>query len=382
MTHDQSKLKRTALFAEHQALGGRLIDFGGWELPVQYTGVMDEHKACRDAAGLFDVSHMGEFHVEGKDSPQFLNFLLSNDIGKLAVGQAQYTLMCNPQGGLVDDLVVYRRAMDRFLVVVNASNTDKDFAWAQKVLSDFRRAHPSAQLTLENKSAEYTQIALQGRKAQEILSQLTTVNLASIKTYWFAEGSLVGGVPAVIARTGYTGEDGFELYVPWDRGPEVWRALLEAGKPHGLKPCGLGARDTLRLEMKYPLYGNELGDTTNALECGLGWVIKLEKGSDFVGRSALLETKEKGLQRSLVGLKMLERGIPRHGYTVHATPDPASPAIGEVTSGTQSPSLGYSVAVVSIKNENAALGTSLWIDIRGSKVKAEVVPTPFYKKPY
>jgi len=381
-TTQLSVLKRTALFAEHQSLGGRLIDFGGWELPVQYSGVMDEHKACREAAGLFDVSHMGEFHVEGNDSPAFLNYLLTNDIGKLAVHQAQYTLMCNPEGGLVDDLVVYRRGDTRFLVVVNASNTDKDFAWAQKILTEFLGKTPGAQVILENRSADYTQIALQGRKAQEILSQITSTDLGSIKTYWFTEGQVAGDIPAVIARTGYTGEDGFEIYVPWEQGPQVWKALLTAGQPHGLKPCGLGARDTLRLEMKYPLYGNELGDHTNALECGLGWVIKLDKGSDFVGRTSLIASKEAGLKKSIVGLKMLERGIPRHGYPVHASPDPSAPTIGEVTSGTQSPSLGYSIAVVSVAKEYAAIGTSLWVDIRGARVKAEVIPTPFYKKPY
>ena len=372
-------LKRTALFEEHQRLNGRLIDFGGWELPVQYTGVMDEHLACRQAAGLFDVSHMGEVHVEGRDSEAFLNYLVSNNVAKVAVGQAQYSVMCHPTGGIVDDLIVYRRAADRFLVVVNASNTDKDFAWMEKVLAEFRAKTPGAQLSVTNESSKYTQIAIQGRIAQEILQPLTNVSLAPIKYYWFAEGTVLGSIPAIIARTGYTGEDGFEIYVPWSEGAKVWRALLEAGSPKGLKPCGLGARDTLRLEMKYPLYGNELNDTTTPLDAGLGWVTKLDKG-DFVGRAPLVKQKEAGLKKALVGLTLIGRGIPRGGYKVFS--EDGSQELGELTSGTQSPSLKTTIAIGYLPTEQAKIGTRVAVDIRGTKIPAEVIATPFYKRPY
>jgi aminomethyltransferase len=369
--------KRTALFAEHQLLGGRLIDFGGWELPVQYTGVMDEHLTCRASAGLFDVSHMGEIHVEGPHAEAFLNYLVSNDVSKIAIGQAQYTAMCNERGGIVDDLIIYRRAPSRYLVVVNASNTEKDFNWMKKVYASVDSRYPG--VTLLDESSQYTQIAVQGRKAQGILQKITRTDLASIRTYWFSEGIVLKGIPAILARTGYTGEDGFEVYVPWSSGPEVWRALLEHGQPEGIKACGLGARDTLRLEMKYPLYGHELSDDTHPLEAGLGWVTKLDKG-DFVGREPIARAKEAGLKRSLVGLKLLDRGIPRQGYAVHD--EAGSARIGELTSGTQSPSLKEAIGIAYVAREHGGVGSRLTVDIRGSKVPAEVVATPFYKRPY
>ena len=374
-----SALRRTALFEEHQKLGGRLIDFGGWELPVQYTGVLDEHRACRESAGLFDVSHMGEVHVEGPGAEGYLNYLVSNNVAKLQDLQAQYTVMCNEQGGLVDDLVIYRRSRDRFLVVVNASNTEKDFAWMQNIAKRYQAAHPSQNFTLTNESAKYTQIAIQGRNAAEILQKLTTTPLAPIKTYWFSEGTVLSSIPAVLARTGYTGEDGFEVYVPWEKGPEVWRALLEAGAPFGIKPCGLGARDTLRLEMKYPLYGNELSDTSNPLEAGLGWVVKLDKG-DFVGREPIAASKAAGLKRALVGVRLLDRGIPRHGYPIWNAE--GTELIGELTSGTQSPSLGIPVGIAYISLAHSSVGSRVAVEIRGQKLAAEVIPTPFYKRPY
>ena len=377
---ENSPLKRTALFAEHQKLGGKLIDFGGWELPVQYTGVMDEHNACRGAAGIFDVSHMGEVEVQGARAEEFLNLLVSNNVSKLAIGQAQYTVMCNEQAGIVDDLVIYRRGADRFLVVVNASNVDKDFAHMERVAAPFKASANPKEFSLKNESSKYTQIAIQGRQAAKILQTLTTTDLSPIKNYWFSEGEIKGGVPAILARTGYTGEDGFEVYVPWERGPDVWRALIEAGQPFGLKPCGLGARDTLRLEMKYPLYGHELNDETNPLEAGLGWVTKLDKPSDFVGKRALLEIKGRPPQRALVGLKFLDRGIPRQGYEVFDTT--GSRKIGYVTSGTQSPSLKLSIGIAYVETAQAAIGTRITVDLRGVKVSAEVIPTPFYKRPY
>ncbi|MGE0615867.1 MAG: glycine cleavage system aminomethyltransferase GcvT [Bacteriovoracia bacterium] len=370
-------MKQTALLEEHRALGGRLVDFGGWELPVQYSGVIDEHTACRTAAGLFDVSHMGEVDVTGADAEKFLNFLVTNDVAKLAIGQAQYTAMCYPEGGIVDDLVIYRRARDRFLVVVNASNTDKDFAHMQDVLKSTAAKFP--EVDLANQSAHYTQIALQGPKAEKILDELTNVDLTKIKTYWFSEGAVMGNIPAIVARTGYTGEDGFEIYVPWNDGPKVWRGLLEAGKPHGLKPCGLGARDTLRLEMKYPLYGNELTAQTNPLEAGLGWVTKLTKG-EFMGRDALVHAKEAGLKRKLVGIKLQGRGIPRQGYKVYDAS--GTKPLGELTSGSQSPSTKDPIGIAYVATGHTDIGTSLMVEIREAKVPAVIVETPFYKRPY
>lgn len=370
-------LKRTALFEEHKRLGGRLIDFGGWELPVQYSGVMDEHLNCREKVGIFDVSHMGEVTVEGKDAESFLNFLVTNQVSKLQVLQAQYTAMCNTQGGIVDDLVIYRRGTDRFFIVVNASNTDKDFAWIQKVYQDHSKKFPDCKI--KNESAQYSQIALQGRFAEKVLQTLTDSPLSTVKTYWFLEGKVLGSIPAILARTGYTGEDGFEIYVPWDKGPEVWRALIEKGAPYGIKPCGLGARDTLRLEMKYALYGNELTDQTHPLEAGLGWVVKLDK-EDFVGKNALDLFKRGGMQRQLVGLKLKERGIPRHGYVVFS--EDGQTSIGEVTSGTQSPTLKEAIAIAYVRSDLAKIGNPITVDIRGTKVAAQIVATPFYKRNY
>jgi aminomethyltransferase len=286
-------------------------------------------------------------------------------------------------GGIVDDLVIYRRSAKKFLVVVNASNTEKDYAWIESIAVRFRKANPSIEFKLSNESAAYTQIAIQGPKAAEITQTLTRVHLAPVKTYWFAEGmaELNDGGPAIktiFARTGYTGEDGFELYVPWSEGPRVWRALLAAGAPLGLKPCGLGARDTLRLEMKYPLYGHELTDETNPLEAGLSWVVKMAK-ERFVGKDALKRIQEGGLSRALVGLKLLERGIPRQGYGVWNAE--GTEQIGEITSGTQSPSTQQAIGIAYVAREHSAPGTRIQVEIRGTKVPAEVVPTPFYKKP-
>lgn len=366
-------MKQTALIDEHKKLGGRLIDFGGWELPVQYTGVLDEHTACRTTCGLFDVSHMGEVFVEGPDAEAFLNYLVSNNVSKISIGQAQYSAMCNEEGGIVDDLIVYRRAQDRFLVVINASNTEKDVAWMKKIL-----ARRPWNLKLENVSERFSQIAIQGRHAEKILQKLTETSLSDIKYYWFKEGRVLSS-EAIIARTGYTGEDGFEIYVPWSDGPRIWDALLKEGAPHGLKACGLGARDTLRLEVKYPLYGNELGDDTNPLEAGLGWVTKFDKG-DFVGRAAILAAKEKGLKRKLVGIQVKGAGIPRHGYKIYSAD--GAQELGVLTSGTQSPSLKLPIGLGYVELAHSEVGTALTLEIRGNKIPAEVVATPFYKRPY
>lgn len=368
-------LKRTALFDEHVRLGGKMVPFGGWEMPVQYTGVMDEHLACRTAAGLFDVSHMGEFILEGTDAESFLQYAVSNDISKIAVHQAQYTVMCNAQGGIVDDLVIYRQAADRFLIVVNAANIDKDFTH----LTELHRAR-GVKANLTNDSAKYSQIAIQGPKAVAILQSLTKTDLSTIKTYWFNEGFILDSkTPAILARTGYTGEDGFEVYVAWDEGPRIWRALLEAGTSQGLKPCGLAARDTLRMEMKYPLYGNELTDETTPLEAGLGWVTKLAKG-EFHGRAPIAAQNEKGIPRKLVGFQLIDRGVPRSGYSVLEAG--GAKTIGTVTSGTHAPSLKLPIGIAYVEMAHAEIGHEILIQIRDQKLKAKIVETPFYKRPY
>lgn len=364
--------KRTALYEQHVALGGRIIEFGGWEMPVQYTGVMDEHLACRKSVGLFDVSHMGEFLIEGLDAERFLNEVVTNDISKMAAGQAMYSAMCNDHGGIVDDLVIYRRAVDRFLVVVNASNTDKDFNWMKSIHA---RIHPDC--LLENVSSKYSQIAVQGRNAEKLIEPLASCSLSDIQNYHFKEGTFLNSIDCIFARTGYTGEDGFELYVPWAKGPEVWKALMDAGKPYDIKACGLGARDTLRLEMKYSLYGHELNDETNPLEAGLAWVTKLDKKS-FIGKEALLNAKTQGISRRLIGFKMKDRGIPRQDYAVY---DSAGlKKIGVVTSGTQSPSLNAAIGIAYVEVGFHEPGTPLQIEIRGNKTLAEVCTTPFYKR--
>jgi aminomethyltransferase len=366
-------LKRTALYEEHLNLKGKMVDFGGWELPVQYSGVLAEHTAVRTACGIFDVSHMGEVFVEGPGSLEFINFLVTNDVSALAVEQAQYSAMCNPHGGIVDDLVIYKLADQKFLLVVNASNTDKDFSHIQSVLHHYTGVKPA----VTNQSEKYSQIAVQGPKAEAILQKLTETKLSDIKTYWCKEGKVLN-IPTLIARTGYTGEDGFEIYMAWSEAPKIWRALLETGNADGLLPCALGARDTLRLEMKYALYGHELTDDTNPLEVGLGWVTKLSKNSDFIGKAPIALLKQAGPKKSLVGVKSLGRGIPRQGYEVYA-PDQTT-KIGEITSGTSSPSLKLPIGIAFIDKAYETIGTKLLVKVRDDFHEAEVVKTPFYKK--
>lgn len=363
-----SASKKTALYSEHLKLNGRIVDFAGWQMPVQYSGLADEHETVRTKVGLFDVSHMGEVRVRGKGALNFLNKLLTNDISKIQTNQAQYNIMCFEDGGCVDDLIVHKMAEEDYFICVNAANVDKDFAWM--------RQHAVSDISLENVSEQYTQIAIQGRFAVETLQPLTDVSLNSVKYYWFLEGSILGK-PAIIARTGYTGEDGFEIYIPWEHGPVVWQALLETGQEKGIKPCGLGARDTLRTEMKYALYGHEIDKHLNPLEAGLGWVVKLDK-ADFIGASALRKLKQTGLRRALIGLKSLERGIPRQGYNVEHN----GRLVGAVTSGTMSPSLKCGIAIAYVERDLSTVGTSLDVVIRDQKVRHEVVETPFYRRPY
>lgn len=366
-------LKTTALNEEHRKIGGKMVDFGGWDLPVQYSGLMAEHTAVRTACGIFDVSHMGEILVEGAGSLEFVNYLTTNDASTLAVEQAQYSAFCNEAGGIVDDLVVYRLGIEKFFLVVNASNTDKDFAHIQNALNTYSGAKPS----VKNLSPNYSQIAVQGPKAESILQKLTQTKLSEIKTYWCKEGRVLDSA-AVIARTGYTGEDGFEIYVPWGDAPKIWNALLEVGKPDGLLPCGLGARDTLRLEMKYALYGHELNDETNPLEVGLGWVTKLNKNGTFIGKDKVAAMKASGPTKALIGLKSLGRGIPRQGYEVFS--GDKTTKIGHITSGTSSPSLKYPIGVAFVDKTFETVGTHLWVKVREDLHEFEVVKTPFYKK--
>ncbi len=363
-------MKQTPLNAVHKALGARMVPFGGWEMPVQYAGVIEEHQAVRERAGLFDVSHMGEIEVRGADALAMVQKLTTNDAAKLIDGQVQYSALCYPDGGVVDDVTLYRSSATHFLFCVNASNTDKDFAWMQKV-------HGESGLqgvTLTNRSAEYAQLALQGPRAAAILKPLVAVDLAAIGYYRFTPGE-IAGVPALISRTGYTGEDGFELYTPAADVVDLWDKLLAAGQPEGLQPIGLGARDTLRLEKGYALYGHELSPQISPLEAGLGWIVKLDKG-DFVGRDALLAQKAAGIPRRLVGLLMAERGIPREGYPVYA----GERQVGVVTSGTMSPTLKTGVALALIESSSAVLDRELTIGVRDRQLRATVVKPPFVKR--
>lgn len=360
------QLKRTPLYEEHQKAGAKIVPFAGWEMPVQYpSGIMEEHRKVREAAGLFDVCHMGELEVRGPQALDLIQYVTTNDASKLAVGQAQYSVICQEDGGAVDDCIVYRFP-DHYMIVVNASNTDKDREWIE-------RYAPRFDATLTDRSPDTGLIALQGPKAVAVLARLTDTDLDAIGYYHFAEGT-VAGVPAVLSRTGYTGEDGFELYLPADRTADVWRALLEAGEPEGVAPIGLGARDSLRLEMGYALYGNDIDDRRTPLEAGLGWVTKLDKG-DFVGRDRLQALKQEGVEQKLVGFELKERGFPRHGYTVRYEGEPA----GEVTSGIVSPSTGQGVGMAYVPAAAAKPGTTIEIMVRDKAIPAEVVRPPFYK---
>jgi aminomethyltransferase len=365
MTMDD--LLHTPLFDEHVALSGKIVPFAGYAMPVQYpTGITGEHLAVRKAAGLFDVSHMGEFEVRGPGALDLVQAVTINDASRIDVGQAQYSAMVKADGGILDDLIVYRFA-DRWMLVVNASNRAKDWDWIADRSADFK-------VDIVDRSDEIGLIALQGPKARQILSRLTETALDDIGYYRFAEGA-VAGVEGVISATGYTGEDGFELYLPADGTPAVWTALVAAGAADGLIPAGLGARDSLRLEMGYALYGNDLDEKHTPLEAGLGWITKLDKG-DFVGREALASQKERGVERRLVGLRLTERGFPRPGYGISKGGDVA----GVVTSGTSSPSLGVGIAMGYVPVDWAKPGTELAVVIRGKPVAAVVQRPPFYSE--
>ena len=366
----EAPLKRTPLYDRHRALGGKLVEFGGWEMPVQYGGIVEEHRAVRQRAGLFDVSHMGEFRVDGPGALDLLQGLVPNNVARLAVNQALYTQILRPDGGTLDDLLIYRLGEFTYMVVVNAGTMEKDWEWF------LERAKGQVGYTLVNVSDETGLVALQGPLAQSILQPLTETSLDQIKYYHCAQGT-AAGVSAIISRTGYTGEDGFELYVAAGDTPQVWRALLDAGRPEGLLPAGLGARDTLRLEAGYCLYGHELTEEITPLEAGLAWTVKLEKGSDFVGRGALATEARQGLPRQLVGIELRDRGIPRAGYAILRD----GARVGELTSGTYAPTLDRPIGMGYVPPAHAAPGTEVTVEIRGKPVAATIAALPFYKRP-
>jgi aminomethyltransferase len=362
-------MKRTPLYERHLALGGRMIDFGGWELPVQYQGIIKEHEQTRSAAGLFDVSHMGEIAVTGPDAQRFIQHMVTNDISGAQDMQAIYSPMCYESGGVVDDLLIYRLGSEEYLLIVNAANTDKDFEWLS--------THVSGNMELRNVSNEYAQLAIQGPEAERILQRLCAQPLEDIRFYRFRTDVRVDGVPAIVSRTGYTGEDGFELYLPAAEAAGVWDKLLEAGKSSGLVPAGLGARDTLRFEVALPLYGHELSDSISPLEAGLGMFVKLDK-EDFIGKEALAAQKAQGLKRRVIGFEMVDRGIPRGLMDVRKD----GALVGYVTSGGFAPSVGKNLGLALVDIGCAAEGTELDIIIRDKPAKAQVVKKPFYSKKY
>lgn len=366
------ELKKTPLNERHRELGGRMVDFGGWDMPVQYpAGVIEEHMRCRTRSALFDVSHMGEIWVEGADAVAFVNRLTTNDVTKLVDGQAHYSALTNDNGGVVDDLLVYRFGAERLLLVVNAGTTDKDWEW----ISSKKTNEDS--LELRNASAEYCQIAVQGPDALAILQTMTETDLSAIKYYHFTEGK-VDGVDSVISRTGYTGEDGFEIYASAESATQLWNKLLEAGNygaPEGILPAGLAARNTLRLEAAMSLYGHELGDDITTFEAGLGWITKLQKG-EFNGSEALVAQKAAGVSRKIVGIEMTEPGIARDGCDVYIDGE----KVGVVTSGSPAPYLKKNIGLAFLPPHFANVGQELKIDVRGKHLSAQVVPTPFYKR--
>lgn len=368
MADQLESLLRTSLYENHVAAGAKMVPFAGFKMPVQYAGVIEEHRRVRSAAGLFDVSHMGEIEIEGPGAGAYVQNLVTNNAARLEIGRVMYTVMCRESGGIVDDLTVYRRGERRYMAVVNAANIQKDLEWMSA-----QKAHDC---TLRDVSGETGLLALQGPRAEAILSGLMPGggDLGEIPFYWARERE-VAGCRVLVSRTGYTGEDGFELYLAAADAPRLWGALLEAGAPEGLCPCGLGARDTLRTEMKYPLYGNDIDETANPLEAGLGWVVKFKAG-DFIGREALLNIKEAGLARRLVGFEMIDRGIPRHGAEILA----GGKVAGVVTSGTMGPSLGKAIGIGYVPVEYSKEGSEIAVSIRGTARAARVVKTPFYRK--
>jgi aminomethyltransferase len=369
------ELRRTALNARHRTHKAKMVDFGGWYMPVEYGGLISEHMAVRTAVGLFDVSHMGDIQLRGPGSLAAVQRLLMNDASKLATGQAHYSAMLYEDGTFVDDVVLHKLSDNDYLIVINAGTREKDVQWVRKQIGHMPGVH------INDFSDYYTQLAIQGPKAEATLQQLTSTDLSTIKNYWFTWGQVSGLYNVMIARTGYTGEDGFEIYIPSDEptSDRVWGEVLAAGAEFGIVPCGLGARNTLRLEAAMALYGHEISDTIDVFEARLGRYCKMDKGSDFVGRAALAEIQAAGgPQRKLVGLEMVERGIGRDGYPVCTL---AGEKIGEITSGSPAPFLKKNIALAYVPLEYSALDGEVAVEIRGAPVKAKVVALPFYKKP-
>ncbi len=360
-------IKRTALNRTHKALGAKMVEFAGWEMPVEYFGIAREHLAVRTAAGIFDVSHMGEIEIRGPAALDLVQFVTSNDASKMEIGQAQYSALMLPPGSCIDDCVVHRLAADNFFICVNASNSARDFDWI-KQQNRFGAA-------VRDASEDYSQLALQGPLAAKILKPLTSADLSKLRYYWFTRARCCG-VDGLLARTGYTGEDGFEFYFHPEESERVWNELLEAGSNDGLIPVGLGARNTLRMEASYPLYGHELDEETTLLEAGLGWIAKLEKG-EFIGREALQNQRAKGVTKKLIGFEMTERGIARDGYPVQID----GKTVGKVTSGSPAPFLNKNIGLAYVPPEMAQPGREIKIEIRGKLVGARQVPLPFYKRP-
>jgi aminomethyltransferase len=368
-------IRKTALNPVHRALGAKMVDFNGWDMPVEYPssgGIIAEHNAVRTGVGIFDVSHMGDIRLSGPEALAAVQHISMNDASHLAIGQAQYSALLYPQGTFVDDVIVHRLAEEDYLLVINAGTREKDFSWVRAHTRQFN-------CKVENLSDDFTQIAIQGPRAVTLLQKLTGADLSALKFYWLTRGTVCGLKDTLIARTGYTGEDGFEIYVPSDEqtSARVWNEVLQAGKEFGVVACGLGARNTLRLEAKLALYGHEISDTINVWEAGLDRFCKMEK-SEFIGRAALENARREGVHRTLVGLEMIERGIARDGYKVC---DDGGKEIGYVTSGSFAPHLKKNIALAYVPPDHATVGSTVKVEIRGQGVKAKVVPTPFYKRP-
>src|SRR5579872_2475588 len=361
-------LKRTPLYQAHVRAGARMVPFGGWEMPVQYVGIIEEHRAVRTRAGLFDVCHMGEVDVVGPGAIPFVQGLVTNDLAKLAVSQAMYTPMCTPEGGVIDDLLVYRMSETDLMLVVNAANTAEDLGWI--------RDHAGADVRVTDRSAEIALLAFQGPRAPEILQRLTAVPLGEIKYYWFRPNAQVAGRTVILSRTGYTGEDGFELYAAAEDATHLWDAILDAGSRDGVMPAGLGARDTLRLEAGLLLHGNDMDKTTTPMEVGLNWTVKLQKG-DFIGADVLRRQKAEGTSRRLAGFVLEDRAIARHGFPVLIDGKPA----GIVTSGSFGPTVEKNIGLAFVPPSHAAPGSRIAVEIRGRAVPATIVKTPFYTRP-
>ncbi|MFP4483050.1 MAG: glycine cleavage system aminomethyltransferase GcvT [Thermovirgaceae bacterium] len=363
-------MKKTPLYQKHVDHGGRVVDFSGWALPVQYSGIVEEHKVVREAAGLFDVSHMGEISVTGRGAADLVYQLVVNDTARMKPGKVMYTPMCYETGGVVDDILVYMKGPGDWLLAVNAANTDKDYEWILEQASGM-------DVTVKNESDETAQVALQGPKAEAIMKRITKAPVQELTFYTFMDDVDLDVGRALVSRTGYTGEDGFEIYMPTKIAPKLWDRIMEAGKDEGLVPAGLGARDTLRFEACLPLYGHELEKDITPLEAGLNFTVKLDK-TDFIGKKALVKQKEEGLRHRIAGLEMLDKGVPRHGYEVYAD----GKAVGTVTSGSFAPSLDAYLAMALVDVDHSELGTHLEIDIRGRKKSARIVKRPFYTPRY